>query len=343
MKIWIDLGNSPHVPFFLALAPELERRGHEILWTARDYAQTVELVRRANLPVEVFGTHGGKGILQKGAKFGGRVFDLTRWAHGKKIDLVLSHNSHEPLAVARLLRVKSVNLMDYEHHPMNRLSFRLANRVVVPETFPNEFLRKFGAYEKAKKFAGIKEDVYLADFQPDTNFENELNLLGVTPDNILLVVRPHAPEALYHRGFANEILDELLDKFAADENVKIILLPRKDYQGAELRQKHPQKNIIIPGKALDGANLLAFADFVFSGGGTMNREAAALGVPTATIFAGLPAAIDEYLFREGRLLKIETSADLAKIKLAKKKGLNMREGKNVRQQVINYILEDWKK
>jgi uncharacterized protein len=342
MKIWIDLGNSPHVPFFLALAPELEKRGHKILWTARDYAQTVELAQKANLPVEIFGTHGGKNILQKGAKFGGRVFDLTAWARGKKIDLVLSHNSHEPLAVARILQIKSINLMDYEHHPMNRLSFRLANRGIVPASFPDEFLRKFGALKKTKKFDGIKEDVYLADFQPDANFQNELNLLGILPENILVVVRPHAPEALYHRGFANEILDELLDKFAKDENVKIVLLPRKDYQGEELRRKHPQTNIIIPEKVLDGANLLASADFVFSGGGTMNREAAALGVPTATIFAGNPAAIDEYLFREGRLLKIETSEDLAKVKLVKKKGLNLREGKNVREQVLNYILEDWK-
>lgn len=342
MRIWIDLGNSPHVPFFLALAPEFARRGHEILWTARDYAQTVELARKANLPIEVFGTHGGKSFLQKGAKFSGRVFDLLRWTRGKKIDLVLSHNSHEPLAVARLLLKRSVNLMDYEHHPMNRLSFRLANRVVVPTSFPDEFLQKFGALKKSKKFAGIKEDVYLADFKPDAEFQNELKSLGVLPDNILVVVRPHAPEALYHRNFANEILDELLDKFAEKENVKIILLPRKNYQGEELRRKHPQKNIIIPEKVLDGANLLASADFVFSGGGTMNREAAALGVPTATIFAGHQAAIDEYLFREGRLLKIETSADLAKINLVKKKGLNLREGKNVREEVLNFILEDWK-
>jgi predicted glycosyltransferase len=340
MKIWIDLGNSPHVPFFLALAPELEKRGHEILWTARDYAQTVALARAANLPFEIFGTHGGKGILQKGAKFGARVFDLVRWARGKKIDLVLSHNSHEPLAAARLLRIKSVNLMDYEHHPMNRLSFRLASRVVVPESFPDKFLQKFGALKKTKKFAGIKEDVYLADFEPDAEFQNELKMLGVDPENILVVVRPHAPEALYHRGFANEILDELLDRFAAQENVKIILLPRKDYQGDEIRRKHPEPNIIIPEKVLDGANLLAAADFVFSGGGTMNREAAALGVPTATIFAGLPAALDEYLFREGRLLKIETSADLAKINLAKKKGLNLRGGKDVRRQVIEFILDN---
>ncbi|MGI8556566.1 MAG: DUF354 domain-containing protein, partial [Pyrinomonadaceae bacterium] len=310
MRIWIDLGNSPHVPFFLALAKEFETRGHSVLWTARDYAQTIELARRANLSPEIFGTHGGKSIAQKGLKFGGRVFDLMRWTRGKKIDLALSHNSHEPLAAAKLLGIRSVNLMDYEHHPLNRLSFRLANRVIVPASFPDEFLRKFGALKKTKKFDGIKEDVYLADFSPSAGFQNELAMLGITPENILLVVCPHAPEALYHRGFANEILDELLDKFAAHENVKIILLPRKNQQGDELKAQHPQKNIIIPEKVLDGANLLAAADLVISGGGTMNREAAALGVPAATIFARHAAAVDEYLVRENRLLKITKREDL---------------------------------
>lgn len=204
MRIWIDLGNSPHVPFFLALSKQFERRGHTILWTARDYAQTVELAKKADLPIEIFGTHGGKGIIQKGLKFSSRIWQLIRWTRGKKIDLVVSHNSHEPLAVARILGLNSVNLMDYEHHPMNHLSFRVAKRVIVPESFPAEFLGKFGAgKEKAKRFSGLKEDVYLSDFQPDKNFQNELQKLGISPENILIVVRPHAPEALYHRKFSN--------------------------------------------------------------------------------------------------------------------------------------------
>jgi uncharacterized protein len=342
MRIWIDLGNSPHVPFFLALAKEFERREHEILWTARDYAQTVPLANKANLPVEIFGTHGGKGIVQKGLKFAGRSADLIRWTRGKKIDLVVSHNSHEPLAVARLLGINSVNLMDYEHHPMNHLSFRFAKRVIVPESFPAEYLQKFGADEKkVRRFGGLKEDVYLADFEADENFQIELNKLGIAPENILIVVRPHAPEALYHRQFSNEILDELLDKFAADKNVKIILLPRKDYQGEELKKRHPQANIIIPQNVLDGANLIASADLVVSGGGTMNREAAALGVPVVTIFAGKAAAIDEMLIREGRMMKIESREDLDKIKLVKKSSVNTRQFLETKSQVADLILENW--
>lgn len=341
MNIWIDLGNSPHVPFFLTLAEEFKKRRHKILWTARDYAQTVELAEKAGLNPTVFGTHGGKSIWRKGAKYGKRVLDLIGWARGKNIDLLVSHNSHEPLLAARLLRIKSVNLMDYEHHPANQLSFRLANRVIVPESFPDVFLQKFGAENKTVKFAGIKEDVYLSDFTPDANFQSELEMLGIAPENILIVIRPHASEALYHRQFVNEILDELLDKFSKDENVKIILLPRKNYQGEELKKKHPSKNIIIPKKVLDGANLLAAADLVISGGGTMNREAAALGVPVWTIFAGKQAAIDEYLINENRLKKIETIEDLMKIEFVKKTGRNARQNSHTKRLVADLILKDF--
>lgn len=341
MRIWIDLGNSPHVPFFNALSEEFEQRGHSVLWTARDYAQTVEMAKKAGLSAEVFGRHGGKNVFQKGLKFSGRVIELISWARRKKFDLVVSHNSHEPLAVAKLLRIKSVNLMDYEHHPANHLSFRLAKRVVVPESFPSEFLRKFGvSEEKVRRYAGIKEDVYLADFEPDKNFQDELRELGITPENILIVVRPHAPEALYHRQFSNDLLDEMLENFSGKENVKIILLPRKENQSETLRLAHQSSNIIIPPQVLDGANLIASADWMISGGGTMNREAAALGVPVATIFVGKPAMVDEMLIREGRMTKIETREDLEEIHLVKKPETNARKFLQTRAKVADLILSD---
>ncbi len=339
MRIWIDLGNSPHVPFFSALSREFAKRGHEVVWTARDYAQTVELAKSAGLDPVVFGTHGGKNVVSKAMKFASRVLELRKWASREKIDLVLSHNSQEPLVVARLLGLKSVNLMDYEHHPGNHLSFRTAKKLIVPKTFPDAALRKFGVEEsKVRRFDGIKEDVYLADFQPDPQFPAVLSSLGVSGDDILVVIRPHAPEALYHRGIANQLLSDALEKFAAVPRCKIILLPRKTYQGDELQRNHPHANIIIPDGVVDGANLMAAADLVVSGGGTMNREAAALGVPTVTIFAGRPAVIDEYLVSEGRLQKIHTKADLQNIKLEKKKGLDLRHQVSVREQVVEHIL-----
>lgn len=340
MRIWIDLGNSPHVPFFRSLAEEFVSRGHDIVWTARDYAQTVELAQKAGIDASVFGTHGGKNVAAKAGKFAKRILDLLRWARGQKIDLVVSHNSQEPLVAARILGIRSVNLMDYEHHPGNHLSFRMARRIIVPDSFPDDALQRFGAgSQKVRRFDGIKEDVYLSDLSPDPGFADVLRKLGIEPENVLVVVRPHAPEALYHRGVENRVLDEMLDKLAAAPNVRVILLPRKGYQGDDLRARHPQPNIIIPDEALDGANLIAAADLVISGGGTMNREAAALGVPAFTVFAGKRASIDDYLAREGRLVMIESEGDLDRLRLEKKEGAARRGRTYIKKQVADLILE----
>ncbi len=338
MKIWIDLGNSPHVPFFKALAKEFVARGHEIVWTARDYAQTVELAEKAGIDATVFGTHGGKNVVAKAAKFAKRVIDLSKWARRQKIDLVISHNSQEPLVAARLLDIRSVNLMDYEHHPGNHLSFRAAQRVIVPASFPDEALAKFGAADKTRKFDGIKEDVYLADFEPDPSFASELATLGIAPDDILVVVRPHAPEALYHRKYENELLGRLIDRLASFERTKIVLLPRKDYQGEQMKLDHPQPSVIIPESVLDGSNLIESADLVISGGGTMNREAAALGVPAYTVFAGKQAAIDEYLMSEGRLKRFESEAEVDAFVPAKKDQISRRKRTDIRTIIADLIL-----
>ena len=217
----------------------------------------------------------------------------------------------------------------------------MAKRLVVPQSFPAEALKRFGVADtKVSRFEGIKEDVYLSDFEQDDSFPEVLGSLGISASDILVVVRPHAPEALYHRGVANQTLSHALDKFAAIPNCKIILLPRKSDEGDQFLAEHPHANIIVPETVLDGSNLIAAADLVISGGGTMNREAAALGVPTATTFAGKTAAVDEYLIRENRMTKIESVADLDKIILAKKPPRDPRRESTVRKTVANLILED---
>ena len=336
--VWIDLGNSPHIPFFLAIARELKQEGSEIVWTARDYAQTVQLAKAAGLEPKVVGTHGGGSMAAKGKKFLTRTIELLAWARRQRFDIVLSHNSQEPLVVARLLGLQSVNMMDYEHHPANHLSFRMARNVFVPEAFPDSALQLFGAGGgKAWKYPGIKEDVYLADFQADPAFYGELEKLGISRSDILAIVRPHAPEALYHRKVENRLLDELLDRLAAYPNVKIILLPRKDYQGREIKERHPQENIINPPGVLDGPNLIAAADLVVSGGGTMIREAAALGVPAYTVFAGKSAAVDEYLLAEGRLKRLSAPNDLNLVLPVKKPFAKPRQHKELLRQIVDRI------
>src|SRR5712692_10600899 len=210
MLIWFYFSNSPHVPFFRALIPEFKQRGHLAEVTARDYAQTVELATTAGLMPVVIGGHGGGKLTFKAGNLVGRAAALAKWARGRGFDLALSHNSYAQIAAASGLGIKSTTLMDYEHQPANHLAFRLASRVIVPRAFPKEELQRFGAsLRRVKRYEGTKEDVYLADFAPDPAFPQALHSLGIASEDVLVVARPPAREALYHR-FENELFDELL-------------------------------------------------------------------------------------------------------------------------------------
>jgi len=338
MRIWIDLANSPHVPFFRALIPEFVARGHEVEITARDFAQTVELATRAGMTPHVIGAHGGGSITGKAGNLIGRAAALRKWARDRGFDLAVSHNSYAQIAAASALRIKSVTLMDYEHQPANHLAFRLASCVIVPLAFPAQELRKYGAsMRKVKRYEGTKEDVYLADFITDPTFAKTLQRLGVASEDVLVVARPPAREALYHR-FENELFDEMLAHLSSRKIVKIILLPRSDAQRVEYEaRKLP--NVIMPRGALDGANLIAAADLVISAGGTMNREAAALGVPAASVYAGEWAAIDEGLVREGRLRRLSSRQEIKALPVEKKSGLSLRQATSVREQIAELILQ----
>lgn len=344
MRIWIDLANSPHVPFFQALIREFVERGHEVEITARRFAQTVELAHAANLAPVVISGHGGGGkLVGKAGNLLRRAGALMGWARGRGFDLAVSHNSYAQIVAARALGLKSVTLMDYEHQPANHLAFRLASRVIVPRVFPEQVLRRCGAQRgKVRRYNGIKEDVYLADFKPDPHFADVLNnLFSIGAGDALVVARPAARDALYHR-FNNTLFDELIGRLSRQANVKILVLVRTEAQRAALAGTKPYEgeNVIVPSHTLDGANLIAAADLVISAGGTMNREAAALGIPAVSVYAGRWAAIDEQLVREGRLQRISTPEDFSLLRVEKKRHAGVpRQAFDVRREVAELILE----
>jgi len=338
MRIWIDLANSPHVPFFRALTDEFTRRGHDIEVTARGFAETVPLARAAGFSPTVIGAHGGRELAGKAGNLFQRAWALRSWATGRSFDLAVSHNSYSQILAARGLGLRSITLMDYEHQPANHLAFRLASRVIVPRAFPEEQLVRYGANEtKVRRYDGIKEDVYLSDFQADSGFNAKLNALGITHEDVIVVVRPPARDALYHR-FENELFSALLERLASQPEVAVVFLPRNAEQRTTYGARAGSR-FIIPERALDGSNLIAASDLVVSAGGTMNREAAALGVPAATIYAGAWAAIDEQLVREGRLLRISSREELISLRLEKKSPTPMRGATNVKANVADLILE----
>ncbi len=339
MRIWIDLANSPHVPFFRSLADEFLQRNHELLFTARDFAETVGLAQAAGLDAELIGGHGGGKLSGKAGNLVQRGLALARWARGRGIDLALSHNSYSQILAARALGMRTVTLMDYEHQPANHLAFRFASRIIVPAAFPDNALHRYGAPPtKVFRYHGIKEDVYLANFECNPEFEDVLKEMGINAGDVLVTVRPPASEALYHR-FENELFEQLLDRLLAETRVQVVLLPRNDSQRRTYTARGHAR-LIVPAQALDGANLIAHSDLVVSAGGTMNREAAALGVSAASIYFGKWAAVDEQLLKEGRLEKLSTRDDVLELQLVKKTGRPARNSRNVQSEVASLIL-DW--
>jgi predicted glycosyltransferase len=303
MRVWIDLANSPHVPLLEPVVGRLRADGHTVLLTARDHAQTVELARRAWSDVLVIGGPSPAGRAAKARVLAQRVAALRSYARRQKPDVAFSHGSYAQIVAARLARLPAVTMMDYEHQPANHLSFRLAQRVIVPEAFPASSLRGFGAKPaKVARYPGFKEELYLASFRPNTAVLDEL---GLEHDRVLAVFRPPPEGALYHPG-SNDRFDVVLNEALGRDDVESVLLPRTAEQAR--RYRGLSSRLRIPDHAIDGSSLLALADVAVGGGGTMNRESAVLGTPTYTVFAGELAAVDAELIRQGRLHDLRSDA-----------------------------------
>lgn len=308
MRVWIDISNSPQVPFFRPLVARLLARGHEVEVTTRDYAQTLELLRLQDIPHQVVGpAHGGASGWAKGRVMARRLYALRRFARRRSFDLALSHASHEIQLVARSLGIPSSYAFDYEFaRTQHRLGCHAARRVVVPDAIPQSRLDPLGASEaKVRRYPGLKEEYYLAGFEPDRSILEEL---GLDADRVLVVVRTSPDVALYHRH-GNRLLTEMLERLGRDPAVQAVVLPRTDDQRAAIGALE-LPSLVLPEHAVDAQSLVALSDLVVSAGGTMNREAAALGVPVYTTFAGATGAVDEALIREGRLRRLGSVDDL---------------------------------
>jgi predicted glycosyltransferase len=299
MRIWVDLTNSPHVLVLRPIVAVLRGRGHDVRVTARDFAQTVELAQRLGVDCEVIGRHRGAKLGAKAIGLAERSGALARWARRNgPFDLALGHGSNDVTVAARLLRIRCSTMFDYEWATVQHtVNCRLAQAVVVPEAIPPERLDRYGARGKLQRYPGLKEEYYLADFEPDGALPDELGLDRSQP---IAVVRTPPSVSLYHR-FENDLFARVLDRLRGTQTV---VLPRVAEQRAQL------DGFIVPEHAIDAQSLIAFADVVVSAGGTMNREAVALGTPVWTTFEGRLGAVDERLIDEGRLKRLERADDL---------------------------------
>jgi predicted glycosyltransferase len=297
MRVWVDLTNSPHVLVMRPLIEAMRADGHEVEVTARDFAQTLELCERLKIEHTAIGRHRGGRLSGKAVGLASRSAALVRWARGRRFDVAMGHASNDVMVAAALLRIPSATAFDYEWATVqHNVNCRLARIVVVPEAIPPERLYRYGAHGKVRQYPGLKEEYYLADFEPDGAVLGELGLDASEP---IAVVRTPPDASLYHR-FENPIFPTVLERLR--EQAQTVVLPRTQRQRDEIAALG---GLVVPERAIDAQSLLASADLVISGGGTMNREAVALGTPVFTTFEGRLGAVDEGLLREGRLRKLE--------------------------------------
>jgi uncharacterized protein len=314
-KVWIDLDNSPHVPFFIPIIEELEKSGVELVLTARNMYQTCELLEFFHLRCKVIGSHYGKNKVLKVLCNVLRAIQLLPTVLANRPNLAVSHGSRAQTLVSKLFRIPNMMLHDYEHS--TKTGFLEPDWLMMPDVIPQAAMSR--NTDRVLRYPGLKEDVYVPRFQPDASI---LKQLGIAPGELVVVLRPPATEAHYHNPEAEVLFDETVRLLASIPKVRAVTLPRNPRQSKELQAAWSELiadgRMIIPGSPVDGLNLIWFSDLVVSGGGTMNREAAALGVPVYSIFRGKIGAVDRYLAEHGRMILIESVADVrSKIKVTR--------------------------
>jgi predicted glycosyltransferase len=298
MRVWVDLTNSPHVLVLRPLIELMRADGHEVEVTARDFAQTLQLCDRFGIDHTAIGRHRGGRPAGKAVGLASRSLALVRWARRRRFDVAIGHGSNDLSVAAALLRVPSATAFDYEWAAaQHQVNCRLARVVMVPRLIPPERLDRYGARGKVRAYEGLKEEYYLADFEPDPAVLEEL---GLDRERPLVVVRTPPEVSLYHR-FENPLFRRVLERLTAGE-AQTVVLPRT---GAQRDEIAALGDFVVPARAVDAQSLVAYADLVISAGGTMNREAVALGTPVFTTFEGRLGAVDEALLREGRLRKLD--------------------------------------
>jgi predicted glycosyltransferase len=316
VRVWVDLTNSPHVLVMRPLIDVMRADGHDVEVTARDFAQTLELCERFGIEHTAIGHHRGGRRASKALGLVSRSVALARWARGRRFDVAMGHGSNDVTVAAKLLRVPSATAFDYEWATVqHQVNCRLACAVVVPDAIPPERLERYGARGKIHAYPGLKEEYYLADFEPDPAVLEEL---GVDRWRLIAVVRTPPDVSLYHR-FENPLFAQVLDRLAASD-AQVVVLPRTPAQREELAGRE----FVVPEHAVDAQSLVAYADLVISAGGTMNREAVALGTPVFTTFEGRLGALDEALMREGRLRKLEDPSQIEVVQRQANGGLRIR-------------------
>lgn len=338
--VWIDLDNTPHVPLFRPIISELQKKGIRVIVTARNYAQTIELLQLWGIPHTAIGTHGGKSKIKKILNLLNRSMQLIQFIKKEKVDLALSHGSRTQLVAAKVLKIPSILMLDYEYTESKIFNY-LASVLLMPEFIPEKVLLEQGFIQKKlRRYPYYKEELYLPLFKPEPDFRKQL---GVCEEKIFVVIRPSATLGNYHNELSEKILLRVLERISTIENIEVLVVARTRDDRQLVERVYPNRFKFLE-KSVDGLQLIWAADVVISGGGTMNRESALLGIPTYSIFTGRKPYLDIHLSSLNRLHFVDTLDKVDEIVFTRRSEIQLADQikNDVAEKTVDIILKLFK-
>jgi predicted glycosyltransferase len=300
MKVWIDVDNPPQVQYLVPFVAAFQARGAEVVLTARDYGETLELLRARGVAAHVVGQRFGRGSLRKGLGSVARASALAAYvARGGRPDALLCASRSSALAAATL-RIPSFVVADYEHASVG--VYRLTGSTFLhPDTVDTTTWTDRGLRpSQLQPFRGIKEDVSFAGV--DLDAAPALQLDG---DEVRVLVRPPAEDSHYFAGESRRLALALLRLLAARDGVRTVFAPRYARQRADVEALEWRVEPVVLTEPVPFVSLLKAVDLVVCSGGTMLREAAYLGVPAYTILRSEIGGVDRWLASIGRVEVLE--------------------------------------
>jgi predicted glycosyltransferase len=327
-KFWFDITNVPHVNFLLPIIRHLDP--DKPIFSIRDFAETKSLFeKRIGEEYLLIGSHKGQNKLMKIWGSFVRIFDLQKQI--PRFDVKISVGGDASCIVAKLRRKISITFDDNEKAPNWRYS-RFSDLAFWPDAIDDDVLYRQGFKKKSLfKYQGFKEDLYLADYVPDETFLKEL------PFAQYVVLRPENIQANYADGSAKSIVPQLLDKFR-ELGLNVLFLPRYEHDRI---LSNDFENVYAPETAVNGLDACYFSDAVFTGAGTMAREAACLGIPAFSFYTGKELlTVDQKMIDLGWLYFSRDPEQLIrKFSNLKKRKPDLKRSKMVKQQILSKLDE----
>ena len=277
--IWVDITNLPHVLFFRDFI-----NTHDCLVTTRDFGHLTDLLEHNNIEYTSVGRHGGSDKYSKLSESAKRVEELAKIISGDDIEYAVSKHSVELPRVAYGLGIESIFVLDNEHAvQQNRLTLPLVDNLITPEGLSKDIISGQGAnMDGLQSFKGVCEASHLNSFKPSDAFKEY---------GEYVIVRPEPYMASY---FKDKAQTQSLINTLSSSGYEVLVLPR---------DKEVYENAVHL-ENIDSLNLIYHSKAFFGGGGTMNREAAILGVPAFSFYSQKLLGVDRFLIKEGLLRHI---------------------------------------